>query len=103
MPTMTIQQIEQHDKLIRAAIHRAMQHDYGAVNALASLDALVAQAKSLADQDADRPEQADLHGKALADAMRQFADGLDQGSARAFLQRAGILDADGNLGEHYRE
>lgn len=43
-----------------------------------------------------------LSGSELADRMRLFAEGLDQDSARAFLQKAGILDANGNLAEPYR-
>ena len=45
----------------------------------------------------------DLHGAEAADKMRQFAKGLDRDSALAFLVSAGILDANGELTEPYRQ
>jgi hypothetical protein len=45
----------------------------------------------------------ELRGQDAADRMRQFTNSLDPDSARAFLRQAGILDADGNLAEPYRD
>ena len=42
-------------------------------------------------------------GEEAADRMRGFVNSLDRDSALAFLQKAGIVGADGKLTEHYRD